>query len=75
MGDPIGIEVVFNERGYWSKKYTYLHHCPLDVGTLVVVPTQHFFNVAKVVGSTTNVPRERNGQAINYKRLKAVLKD
>ena len=75
MEDPIGIEVIFNERGYWSKVYTYLHNKPLDVGTLVVVPTQHFFNVAKVVGCTSNFPRERNGKAISYNRIKAVLKD
>lgn len=75
MEELIGILVVFNERGYWSKAYTYLHPTIIDDGTPVVVPTQHFFNVGKVVGHTTDFPKKNSqGAPIKYRRIISALR-
>lgn len=49
--DVYAVHVVFNERGYWSKTYTYKSEIPYRIGAAVIVPTQHFYSVGKVVGS------------------------
>lgn len=45
------VHVVFNERGYWSKSYTYKSLIPYAIGDIVIVPTAHFYSVGKVIGS------------------------
>ena len=42
------ISVIFNERGYWSKPYTYKSNIEYAIDSIVVVPTQYFFSVGKV---------------------------
>lgn len=58
IDDPIkqddtsyAVHVVFSERGYWSKTYTYKAVKPYSIGAIVIVPTQHFFAIGKVTGS------------------------
>jgi len=49
-----GISIVFNERGYWSKQYTYKSNVEYAIDSIVVVPTEHFFSVGKVKKVTLN---------------------
>ena len=49
-----GIHVVFNERGYWSKSYTYKSEVPYEIGDVLVVPAGKFYNCVKVTGCTEN---------------------
>jgi hypothetical protein len=44
------IFVSFNERGYWSKPYTYKSDVEYPLNSAVVVPTGNFFSVGKVKG-------------------------
>ena len=50
-----GISIVFNERGYWSKQYTYKSNVEYAIDSIVVVPTEHFFSVGKVKKVTLNL--------------------
>lgn len=61
------IFVVFNERGYWSKPYTYKSETGFEVGDVVVVPTGAFFSVGKVVKCIQNY--DNFNPEINYKHI------
>ncbi len=65
-----GVQVVFNERGYWSKPYTYIYSEKIEKGTVVVVPTNNFFSVAKVLESIKDFPFKEN---IKYKHIALIL--
>lgn len=65
-----GIQVVFNERGYWSKPYTYMSHQEIPKNNIVVVPTNNFFSIAKVIESIENYEFKPN---IKYKKITLVL--
>jgi hypothetical protein len=69
MSNYYGIQVAFNERGYWSKGYTYLHEEDIPKGTIVVVETQNFYSVGKVVGSQKDPKLDPK---IKYKTIKQV---
>lgn len=69
MSNYYGIQVSFNERGYWSKPYTYLHGEDIPKGTIVVVETQHFYSVGKVTGSVKDPLLDPK---IKYKTIKQV---
>lgn len=45
------VHVVFNERGFWSKSYTYKSDRPFAIGSIVIVPTNTFYAIGKVTGS------------------------
>lgn len=45
------VHVVFNERGYWSKAYTYKSVNPYHIGAIVIIPTNNFYSIGKVTGS------------------------
>lgn len=45
------VHVVFFERGYWSKAYTYKSDIAYAIGDIVIVPTNDFYSVGKVTGS------------------------
>lgn len=72
MSKLYGVSVVFNERGYWSKAYTYLSDKPIEKNTIVVVETQHFYSVGKVNYCIEN-PELKEG--IKYKYVKHVLSE
>lgn len=61
-----GIQVVFNERGYWSKAYTYKSEKAYDKNTVVLVPTNNFYSVGKVISSIENYNFKDD---INYKQV------
>jgi len=65
-----GIQVVFNERGYWSKPYTYMYEKPIAKGSVVLVPTNNFFSVGKVIDSVANYAFKPD---IKYKSIKSIL--
>jgi hypothetical protein len=65
-----GIQVVFNERGYWSKAYTYISETPISKGAIVVVPTNTFYGVGKVTDSIKDYAFKPN---ITYKQILKVL--
>jgi hypothetical protein len=46
------IGVVFNERGYWSKAYSYKSDTKYSIGDVVLVPMRDFYAVGKVVSFT-----------------------
>lgn len=58
------VHVVFFERGYWSKAYTYKSEMPYAIGEVVVVPTNEFYSVGKVTGSEKGYKFK---EGINYK--------
>lgn len=60
------VKVQFKERGYWSKSYTYLSTVPLAVEDIVVVPTNDFYGIGRVVAIT-------DGQEESEFNLKYVL--
>jgi hypothetical protein len=63
MTDDIGdyaVHVVFNERGFWSRKYTYKSRTPYAIGDVVIVPTNTFYAIGKVVGSEKGYPFNKN---------------
>lgn len=64
------IQVVFNERGYWSKPYTYLYDEPIEKGKVVVVPTGKFYGVGKVIGSFANFKFDPQ---IKYRHVISIL--
>jgi hypothetical protein len=62
------VSVSFNERGYFSKGYTYLSNIPVKKGDIVVVPTNDFWSIGKV----TNVIEAELANLksdINYKHI------
>lgn len=70
MSDLYGVSVVFNERGYWSKGYTYLSNTPVAKDSVVVVETQTFFSIGKVTACAKDPVLK---QGIQYKYIKQVL--
>jgi hypothetical protein len=66
-----GISVVFYERGYWSKAYTFLSETPIEKGAKVLVPAGRWYGVAKVVSCTENPVLNPE---ITYKSVIEVLK-
>jgi hypothetical protein len=66
MNSDYAIEVIFNERGYWSKAYTYKSTVPYSEGAVVVVPTGKWYSVGKVVKVHQHYSFD---PAINYKRI------
>jgi hypothetical protein len=58
------VTVVFNERGYWSKAYTYKSKVICERGDIVIVPTNDFYSVGKVVSFQENPIFDSK---INYK--------
>jgi hypothetical protein len=62
------IGVVFNERGFWSKSYTYESDSKLEINDIVVVPTQMFYGVGKVV-SCMPAQNYKFNPKVNYKKV------
>ncbi|WP_396189751.1 hypothetical protein [Flavobacterium sp.] len=69
MSNYYGVQVVFNERGYWSKPYTYLHEESIPKDTPVIVETQNFYSVGKVVSC---IKDPKLDPKIKYKIVKRV---
>jgi hypothetical protein len=61
-----GITVKFNERGYWSKPYTYKSIVTYEKNDIVVVPTGTFYSVGKVLSCEENYQFDPK---INYKHI------
>jgi len=61
---PYAIGVQFNEHGTWSKPYTYKSKLAYKKGDIVLVPTNNFYTVGKVVACTKVYEFKKN---INYK--------
>ena len=70
--DIYAISVIFNERGYWSKPYTYKSNIEYAIDSLVVVPTQYFFSVGKVKQVTANPVFD---EKIKYKFIVCPVED
>lgn len=68
--DVYAVHVSFNERGYWSKAYTYKSDRPFPIGAIVLVPTNNFYAVGKVLGSEKGYNFKEN---VNYKFVKQEL--
>lgn len=64
------IQVVFNERGYWSKPYTYLYNNTIEKGKAVVVPTGKYYGVGKVVES---FDKYKFDPQIKYRHIIAII--
>jgi hypothetical protein len=64
----LAIQVVFNERGYWSKPYTYKYEKEPSIskGDIVVVPVNDFYSVGKVLDVINDYNFKDN---INYKHI------
>lgn len=69
----VAVSVVFNERGYWSKGYTYTYDRNLVTGTRVVVPAGEWHSVGRVISCTDDLTVLNPN--ITYKRIEAVLND
>jgi len=61
-----GVVVKFKEGAYWSRPYTYKSIVPYAVGDIVVVPTNDFYSVAKVITCSKDTPFDPK---INYKEV------
>ena len=64
------IQVVFNERDYWSKPYTYLYDSPIEKGKVVIVPTGKFYGIGKV---TASLAEYKFDPQIKYRHVIAIL--
>ena len=66
METEFGIKVCFSQQGGWSKQYTYKSAVPYKRGDIVLVPTNHFYNVAKVTQCVDNYDFDAS---ITYKSI------
>lgn len=60
------IKVVFNDREYWSKPYTYKSYEDYNRNDLVIVPAGTFYSIGKVVESIPEDKYEFKPE-INYR--------
>ncbi len=54
------VQVVFFERGYPTKPYTYKSTEKYEIGDVLVVPTGNFYGVGKVTGCSTDYEFKEN---------------
>jgi len=61
-----GVTVKFKEHGYWSKPYTYKSVISYEKDDIVIVPTNDFYSVGKVIACSADY---QFSPTINYKEI------
>jgi hypothetical protein len=67
-----GVEVIFNQRGYWSKRYTFESNEAYQEGDIVVTPTGDFYSVGKVKAC---YPNYKFNPKVAYKTITCKVKE
>jgi hypothetical protein len=65
-----GIHVKFNERGKWSKAYTYLSEKRVPIKAIVIVRSYDFYSIGLVSGVTADFVQDPE---IEYKRILKIV--
>lgn len=65
-----GVQVIFPDGMYWTRRYTYLSPEPVEEGSLVIVPKHKWWSIGKAVACSPDPVRI---PGIRYQYIKAVV--
>lgn len=60
------VEVVFKDRGFWSKSYVYKSDTYFEKDSIVIIPMHDFYSIGKVIKVHENYKFK---EGINYKNI------